>query len=69
MTSKEHILVPIDFSEQSIIALGQSYNLARLHKAEITLLYVMEEDTSLLFFKKSKSEDAEIGRASCRERV
>ena len=40
---KNEILVPIDFSEQSLIALGQSYNLAREYKAEILLLYVMEE--------------------------
>ena len=40
---KNEILVPIDFSEQSLIALGQSYNLAREYKAEILLLYVMED--------------------------
>ena len=40
---KNEILVPIDFSEQSLIALGQSYNLAREYKAEILLLYVIEE--------------------------
>ncbi len=37
------ILVPIDFSEQSLIALEQSYNLAREYHAEITLLNVIEE--------------------------
>ncbi|HNQ12269.1 MAG TPA: universal stress protein [Bacteroidia bacterium] len=41
----KQILVPIDFSEQSIIALKQSYNLARLSKAEITLLHVADEST------------------------
>lgn len=40
---KNEILVPIDFSEQSLIALGQSYNLAREYKAEILLLYVIED--------------------------
>jgi nucleotide-binding universal stress UspA family protein len=40
---KNHILVPIDFSEQSLIALKQSYNLARLTKADITLINVIEE--------------------------
>ncbi|MBI3502695.1 MAG: universal stress protein [Bacteroidetes bacterium] len=40
---KNEILVPIDFSEQSLIALGQSYNLAREYNAEILLLYVIEE--------------------------
>ena len=38
--SKNNILVPIDFSEQSLIALGQSYNLARYTGSTITLLYV-----------------------------
>lgn len=41
------ILVPVDFSEQSLIALDQSYNLAKEYNAEITLLYVIE-DNSLL---------------------
>lgn len=37
------ILVPIDFSDQSLIALTQSYNLAQKINAEIILLYVIEE--------------------------
>lgn len=36
------ILVPVDFDSQSLIALEQSYNLARLLPAEIVLLYVYE---------------------------
>ena len=40
---KNEILVPMDFSEQAMIALGQSYNLAREYNAEILLLYVIEE--------------------------
>jgi nucleotide-binding universal stress UspA family protein len=57
-----HILVPIDFSEQALIALDQSYNLARLTKADITLLYVMDEEHKNLFSifgkeKKRKSEE------------
>lgn len=40
-TSTETILVPIDFSEQSMIALEQSYNIARYIKARITLLHVI----------------------------
>jgi nucleotide-binding universal stress UspA family protein len=38
------ILVPIDFSDQSLIALKQSYNLARLTRSEILLIYVLDED-------------------------
>jgi len=36
------ILVPVDFEPQSLIALEQSYNLARLLPAEIVLLYVYD---------------------------
>ena len=58
-TLKNLILVPVDFSEQSLIALSQSYNLARVTKAEITLIYVIDDDehTSLSFFLKSKKEN------------
>lgn len=41
--SSNKILVPIDFSTQSLVALEQSYNLAREYHAEITLLNVIEE--------------------------
>ena len=37
------ILVPIGFSSQSIIALGQAFNLAQIKKSEIVLLSVIEE--------------------------
>ncbi len=56
---KNHILVPIDFSEQSLIALGQSYNLARLTKATLTLMHVMEDVFHLPFFSP-KPEDKGI---------
>jgi len=36
------ILVPVDFEPQSLIAMEQSYNLARLLPAEIVLLYVYD---------------------------
>lgn len=57
-SSVKKILVPVDFSEQSIIALNQSYNLARHFHAEITLLYVIEElDIISKFFSKHQDED------------
>jgi nucleotide-binding universal stress UspA family protein len=56
---KNHILVPIDFSEQSKIALGQSYNLARLTRANITLIYVMEEHFHLPFMAKKDNKSME----------
>lgn len=45
--SQSKIVVPIDFSEQSIVALKQSYNIARFSNAELLLLNVIDED----FFK------------------
>lgn len=42
-SAKAKIVVPMDFSEQALIALGQSYNLAREYNAEILLVHVMEE--------------------------
>ena len=36
------ILVPIDFSEQSLVALGQSYNLAKHTDSNLTLVHVLE---------------------------
>ncbi len=38
------IVVPVDFSEQSFTALAQTYNLARLTKADIRILHVIDED-------------------------
>jgi nucleotide-binding universal stress UspA family protein len=40
-TPKNSILVPISFSEQSFIALGQAYNLAKLTNSKIVLLHVI----------------------------
>src|ERR1022692_3485971 len=56
--SHKKILVPIDFSDQSHIALDQSYNLAREYKAEITLLYVIEDNGFISkFFSKQQDEE------------
>lgn len=52
------ILVPTDFSEQSTIALEQSYTLAREYNAEITLLYVIEDGGMLAkLFSSEQHED------------
>lgn len=52
------ILVPTDFSEQSNIALEQSYTLAREYHAEITLLYVIEDGGMLAkLFSSEQHED------------
>jgi nucleotide-binding universal stress UspA family protein len=53
------ILIPIDFSDQAIIALDQSYNLAKFYKAELTLLYVIDEGNTVnRIFNKSIDEEA-----------
>ena len=44
-TSK--ILVPIGFSDQSMVALGQAFNLAKIKKGEIVLLSVIEEQNMI----------------------
>lgn len=50
-TKSNHILIPVDFSEQSLIAVSQSYNIAHLYNSELTLLHVIDED----FLHKLKS--------------
>ena len=41
--SASKILVPIGFSDQSMIALRQAFNLAKIKKSELVLLSVIEE--------------------------
>ncbi|MGB3948034.1 MAG: universal stress protein [Bacteroidia bacterium] len=61
------ILVPVDFSEQSLIALDQSYNLAKEYHAEITLLYVIEENG--LLSKLFSSEQHETLRNEIQDKL
>ena len=62
---KNHILVPVDFSDQSQIALKQSYNLARLTKADLTLINVIDESFQMPFFsaKEDKTMEKKIQKA------
>ena len=41
------ILVPIGFSEQSMVAMGQAFNLAKIKNSEVVLLYVIEDNHSM----------------------
>lgn len=43
-TDQNVILIPTDFSEQSLIALSQSYNIARFLNAKILLLHVISDE-------------------------
>jgi nucleotide-binding universal stress UspA family protein len=42
-TSQKKVLVAVDFSEQSHVALGQAYNLSKQIGAEIVLLHVIDD--------------------------
>ena len=58
--SRPTILVPVDFSEQSLIALRQSFNLARFTRSGLLLMYVIDKailDTFGRFFKDEAYED------------
>ncbi|MFC2176469.1 universal stress protein [Bacteroidota bacterium] len=52
------ILVPVDFSEQSIIALGQAVSLSKVFNSEIHVLNIVSSDFSLngLFNASDKAE-------------
>jgi nucleotide-binding universal stress UspA family protein len=45
--SASKILVPIGFSDQSMIALGQAFNLAKIKNSEVILLSVIEEQNMM----------------------
>lgn len=64
-TSKNRILVPIDFSDQSLIALEQSFNLSRLTNAELHLLHVVDESFHLPFLgaKEDKAMEKKAQKA------
>ena len=55
--STNKILVPIDFSPQSLIALEQSYNLAKKYNAEITLLHVIDDGSTIAKLFTQKQHD------------
>ncbi|HOS48661.1 MAG TPA: universal stress protein [Bacteroidia bacterium] len=61
---QNHIVIPIDFSEQCLIALNQTYNLARLTKSDITLLHVIDGDmfSAMISIFGDKEEKEKIYR-------
>lgn len=45
MSNKTYqIIIPVDFGEQSLIAVRQSFNMAKLTNSELTLLHVIDND-------------------------
>ncbi|MFL5754347.1 MAG: universal stress protein [Bacteroidia bacterium] len=53
-TPKNTILIPIDFTEQSLLAIKQSYNLAKYTKSKILLLHVYEKQGEERFEEVTK---------------
>ena len=58
---KKVIVTLIDFSEQSLIALSQTFNLARLTGSHIRLLHVIDQDfvshlTNSIFSKENYAD-------------
>ena len=59
--SSSKILVPIGFSEQSMIALVQAFNLAKIKKSKVVLLSVVEEQSMMQsLFLDDKSHELQI---------
>ncbi len=59
MTLINHIVVPVDFSEQSKIAISQSFNLARITGSDITLVYVIDETLLSSVFNLFSSKETQ----------
>lgn len=68
-TSSGPILVPIGFSEQSIIALEQAVNIAKITDSELFLLTVVEEPSSLQKLFSIYKEEQEELKEQVRERL
>ena len=60
-STENNILIPFDFGEQTLIAIDQSYSLARMVNAEINILHVIVENNSLWsLFSKKEQDDLEV---------
>lgn len=57
MSEHNRILVPVDYSPQSLIALEQAANLAKVFNAEITILKVAETGSSFGFFSSKHMDE------------
>jgi nucleotide-binding universal stress UspA family protein len=61
------ILVPVDFSESSLAALAHALSLARQHKAQLTLLHVIEPFHADMFLDTAQVQRA--ARAAAHEQL
>jgi len=62
--SASKIIVPIGFSEQSIVALGQAFNLAKIKNSDVVLLSVIEGQSMIQSLFLDDKSDELIGRLS-----
>ena len=60
--SASKILVPIGFSEQSIVALGQAFNLAKIKNSDVVLLSVIEGQSMIQSLFLDDKSDELIGK-------
>jgi len=59
--SASKILVPVDFSEQSIVALAQALNLAKIKNSDVVLLSVIKEQSIMQsLFTDDKSDELKV---------
>ncbi len=59
-STKQSVLVPIDFNEQSMIAMEQAYNLAKFSQYQLVLLYVWEEQGIASSFFSNESFEGRV---------
>lgn len=52
-----NILIPVDFGDQSMVAIDQSYNIARMAKAEINLIHVIDNTPMWGLFSGKEQTD------------
>jgi nucleotide-binding universal stress UspA family protein len=63
------ILVPVDFSPPSAVAVNHAVLLARRFRAKLSLLHVIEPSTALMYTFPTESEEAERQRFERAERM
>lgn len=72
MSNKTYqIIIPVDFGEQSLIAVRQSFNMAKLTNSELTLLHVIDNDLMNVLQSKifSKSDLQEQHLAGVKQQL
>src|SRR5260221_12907304 len=57
MSNPNKVVVPVDFGDQSLIALEQAANVATMMSGDITLLYVVESGGILSRFKSNEVDE------------